>query len=139
MKVKLKNKDCMPTRAHTSDAGLDLRTDRQVILRRDGYETIHTGVWVEIPAGNFGLIVPRSGLGSRGFILRNTVGIIDSDYRGELMLMATNKGSDAIVLNKYERVAQLVIIPYTKVDLEIVDELDDTVRGKKGFGSSGAH
>ena len=139
MRVKLLNKNCMPTRGHPNDAGLDLRTDREIVLRRDGYETIHTGVWAEIPEGCFGLIVPRSGLGSRGFILRNTIGIIDSDYRGELMLMCTNKGFDAIILKEYERVAQLVIIPYAKVDLEVVESLKDTKRGTGGFGHTGTH
>lgn len=139
MKVKLKDKDCLPTRSHKSDAGLDLKTDRELVVRRNAYETIHTGVWAEIPENHFGLVVPRSGLGSRGFLLRNTVGILDSNYRGEIMLMATNKGLDAIILKQYERVAQLVILPYTRVDLEVVDELEDTDRGSSGFGDSGTH
>jgi dUTP pyrophosphatase len=139
MKIKLDNKNCMPKRGREGDAGLDLRSKKEVLIRRDGYETIFTGVRVEIPKNHFGLIVPRSGLGSRGFILRNTVGIIDESYRGEILLMATNKGQDAIVIKQYERVAQLIIIPYLQVDLEVVDSLEDTERGSLGFGSSGSH
>lgn len=138
MRIKLSDEKCLPTRGHPNDAGLDLRSDRQVIIRRDGHETIHTGISVEIPQDHFGLVIPRSGIGSKGFRLRNTVGIIDSDYRNEILLMSTNKGYDAIVIQQYERVAQLVIIPYNKVELEIVDELEDTKRGS-GFGSSGTH
>lgn len=139
MRIKLDDKYCIPNRAHETDAGLDLKTIKEVVLRVGGYETIHTGVYCEIPPGHFGLVVPRSGCGSKGFVLRNTVGIIDSAYRGEIMLMAANKGNDTLVLKKFERVAQLVIIPYTKVGLEVVESLDDTERGAKGFGDSGTH
>lgn len=139
MRIKLSDEKCLPKRGHPNDAGLDLRSDRQVVIRRDGYETIHTGLTAEIPEGHFGLVVPRSGIGSKGFILRNTVAVIDSDYRGEIMLMATNKGQDAIIIQQYERVAQLVIIPYTKVDLEVVNNLGDTERGTGGFGHTGKH
>lgn len=139
MRITLTDEKCLPTRGHPNDAGLDLRSNKQLVIRRDGYETVHTGLAAEIPNGYFGLIVPRSGIGSKGFILRNTVAIIDSDYRGEIMLMATNKGQDAIIIQQYERVAQLVIIPYSKVDLEVVDSLDDTERGDGGFGHTGKH
>ena len=139
MRIKLDDEKCMPKRSHPSDAGLDIRSIKQVVVMRDRDSDLHTGLYVEIPPGHFGLIVPRSGLGSKGLRLRNTVGIIDSDYRGEIMLMAKNKGHDTIVINKYERIAQLVIIPYTYVDLEVVDSLEDTVRGENGFGSTGTH
>ena len=138
MKIRLDDDKCLPTRGHPNDAGLDIRSIKQVVIRRDAYETIHTGLYIELPKGHFALVVPRSGIGSKGLRLRNTVGIIDSDYRKEILLMAINKGHDAIVINQYERIAQLVIIPYTYVDLEIVNDLEETNRGE-GFGSSGRH
>lgn len=119
-------------------AGLDLKA-----LRIDPVKgIIHTGVHVEIPEGLFGLLVPRSSTGmKKGLRLRNTVGIIDADYRGELMIAYDQ---DSLKCNAYdlegERVAQLLIMPYHPCDLERVDQIDtleDTVRGEGGFGSTG--
>ncbi len=77
MRIKLDDEKCMPKRGHPSDAGLDIRSIKQVVIMRDRDADIHTGLYVEIPANHFGFIVPRSGLGSKGFRLRNTVGIKD--------------------------------------------------------------
>ena len=139
MRVKLLNDNCMPYRANVEDAGMDLRTDKEVVLRPGEYATINTGVKMKIPEGNFGLVAPRSGLGSKGLNLRNTLGIIDAGYIGEIFINVINNGSDYIILGQYERVFQLVIVPFTHVLLEIVDELEKTARGENGFGSSGTH
>jgi dUTP pyrophosphatase len=86
-----------------------------------------------------GMIVPRSGLGSKGFTLRNTVGIIDSDYRGEIILMVTNNSKSPIPINKYDRVAQLIFVPVLLPTLNLVNTLDDTIRGEGGFGHTGSN
>ena len=115
-----------PTRGTPDSAGLDLRVasiDRNIV---------HTGLCVAIPEGNFGMIVPRSSLGAKGLFLMNTVGIIDSDYRGEILLHIA--GYVPVV---GERIAQLVIVPYVHVDPIEVTALDTTERGDGGFGSTG--
>lgn len=139
MQIKLLDKKCMPYRANANDAGIDLRTRESITLRPGEWGRINTGIKIKIPNGNFGLVVPRSGLGSQGLNLRNTAGIIDSDYVGEVFINVVSKGVDYIILEKYQRVFQLIIIPYTYIELEEVDELKNTERGENGFGSSGTH
>ena len=99
-----------------------------------------TDLCVEIPEGHVGLIVPRSGLGRKGIVLVNTVGVIDSDYRGEIGMTLQNTGSVPVAIAHGDRVAQMLIVPYAKVQLERVDdvsELSETERGVGGFGSTG--
>jgi dUTP pyrophosphatase len=86
------------------------------------------------------MILPRSGLGHKhGIVLGNLVGLIDSDYQGQLMVSTWNRGSTAFVLNPLERLAQLVIVPVLQVGFEVVDEFDSSERGAGGFGSTGKH
>ena len=115
-----------PTRGTTSSAGLDLRVNTFDRGR------VGTGTKVAIPEGHYGLVVPRSSLGCKGLSLLNTVGIIDSDYRGEIILMTS--GYTPVI---GERIAQLIISPYVICETEQVDTLPATGRGDGGFGSTG--
>ena len=137
MKVKLQGGATAPKYAKDGDAGLDLCSRDHAILYPGEKLNIGTGVHVAIPRFHVGLLVPRSGLGGRGLTLRNTVGVIDSGYRGEVIAMCVNNGEDPISIQKGERFAQLVVVPFLSVPVEVVDELDSTERGETGFGSSG--
>lgn len=104
------------------------------------YTEFSTGIKLEIPEGHVGIIVPRSSSGSNGIMLANTVGVIDSDYRGEIKLRLVKWGveqSNPIAIKEPVRVAQLLIMPVKQVDIEIVDSLEETDRGENGFGSTG--
>ena len=129
-----------PTQGTAEAAGWDLRALEETTVRRGETERIRTGLAIAIPTGWEGQIRSRSSLGAKGMIMPNGVGTIDSDYRGELMILATWIGEgDSITLAKGERVAQLLIAPvplttFTEVDFE---DLSQTDRGEGGFGSSG--
>lgn len=99
---------------------------------------VRTGLVVEIPPGWYGLLVPRSGLASkRGLTLANSPGIIDADYRGEVMVALINMGDHGFQVDKHMRIAQLIICPYLHVAVDEVQEISDTDRGNGGFGSTG--
>ena len=99
---------------------------------------VHTGIAMELPMGYVGLVYARSGLASkRGLAPANKVGVIDCDYRGELMVALHNHGDVVQVITDGERIAQLVIAPYITAEFTQADELSDTVRGVGGFGSTG--
>lgn len=101
-------------------------------------EFIHTGIAMEIPAGLVGLVYARSGLAcKKGLAPANKVGVIDSDYRGEIMVALHNHSGEDITIDAGERVAQIVIAPYLHARYEEVEELEETVRGAGGFGSTG--
>ena len=129
-----------PTQGTKSAAGWDLRALEKTTVTKGNSTKIRTGLAVAIPDGWEGQIRSRSSLGAKGMIMPNGVGTIDSDYRGELMVLATWIGEgDSIVLEKGERIAQLLIAPvpvtsFTEVSLE---NLSKTERGEGGFGSSG--
>ncbi len=128
-----------PRYAKPGDAGLDLRSVKDVIIRPGKREIIGTGVAVAIPDGFAGFVQPRSGLAAKqGMTIVNTPGLIDSGYRGEICVIALNTDDQkAIEIKRGDRVAQLVIVPVPSVRLIQVDELDETSRGTSGFGSSG--
>ncbi len=139
MKVKIKklHKDAViPSYSTAGDAGMDLysvRTDHD----KYGNCVHYTGLAMEIPEGHVGLLYPRSSISKTSCSLRNAVGVIDSGYRGEIMLKfacSTNLG----IYDVGDRVAQLIIMPYPQVQFEEVQELSDTDRGDGGFGSTGA-
>ena len=99
---------------------------------------LHTGISVEIPEGYCGLIFARSSMGAkRGLAPANKVGVIDADYRGEIMVALHNHSESEQTVECGERVAQLAIVPFLKAEFELADELSDTVRGEGGFGSTG--
>lgn len=133
----------MPAYATPGSAGLDLRAciDAPLTLEPGSTHLIPTGLAIHIAdPGYAAMILPRSGMGHKhGIVLGNLVGLIDSDYQGQLMVSTWNRGSTAFVLNPMERLAQLVIVPVLQVGFEIVDEFEGSERGAGGFGSTGKH
>ena len=130
----------VPTQGTAEAAGWDLRALEETTVRKGQTERIRTGLAVAIPSGWEGQIRSRSSLGAKGMIMPNGVGTIDSDYRGELMILATWIGEgESITLAKGERVAQLLIAPVPLTTFREVDiqDLSKTERGEGGFGSSG--
>lgn len=127
-----------PTYAHEGDAGADLVTSSEVIVRHGAVTMVGTGLSIALPNGCVGLVLPRSGLGTRfGLALANTVGVIDAGFTGEIKLGLTLNQPGSLSLKKGERVAQLVIVPFMRAQFTRVSVLPDTVRGVQGFGSTG--
>jgi dUTP pyrophosphatase len=133
----------LPQYATSGSAGLDLRAclDKALELAPGRAELIPTGLAIYIEdSGLAAVVLPRSGLGHRhGIVLGNLVGLIDSDYQGELMVSCWNRGHEPFTLTPGERIAQLVIVPVVQVELEIVANFDASARGAGGFGHSGRH
>lgn len=129
----------LPRYAYPGDAGLDLRSNADLVLEPFERELIPTGLAIAIPEGYAGFVQPRSGLAlKQGLSFPNTPGLIDSHYRGELKVVAINLDpQNPILINKGDRIAQLVIQEVPVVNLVEVKELDETDRGSGGFGSSG--
>lgn len=129
----------LPTYAYEGDAGLDLRSNEDVVLAPHERRLVGTGLAVAIPEGYAGFVQPRSGLALKeGLSMANTPGLVDSHYRGELKVCAVNLDNErSIHIERGERIAQLVIQRVPRVSLTEVDELDETDRGSGGFGSSG--
>lgn len=123
----------LPTKAHATDAGYDLYASS--CHYEDGMLHFGTGVAVEIPAGYVGLVFPRSSIANTHLTLSNSVGVIDSGYRGEIKAKFRKGGTRGY--NVGDRIAQLIIMPYPEVTFEEVDELSDSDRGEGGYGSSG--
>lgn len=133
----------MPTYATDGSAGLDLRAclKAPVTLAPGESLLIPTGLSIYIEDNSLAaMILPRSGLGHKhGIVLGNLVGLIDSDYQGELMVSCWNRGTTAFTVNVGERIAQLVLVPVVQAEFEIVDEFHASERGEGGFGSTGRH
>ena len=133
----------IPTYATPGSAGLDLRAclDAPVVLEPGQTTLIPTGLAIHIgDAGLAALILPRSGLGHKhGIVLGNLVGLIDSDYQGQLMVSCWNRGVSTFTINPMERIAQLVIVPVVQASFRRVDDFDASHRGEGGFGSTGKH
>jgi len=125
-----------PVRKREGDAGLDLYSVEEVVLKPGERRAVSTGVAVEIPPGHFGLVKDRSGLALKEG-LHCLAGVIDENYRGEVKVVLINLGEQEVRLPKGSRIAQLLIIPYAKVSVVEVGELSETERGERGFGSSG--
>ena len=137
---KLNEKATIPTYGSEFSAGADLYAlaDEAITIEAGKTVLVHTGVAMEIPTGYVGLIFARSGLATkRALAPANKVGVIDSDYRGEIMVALHNHGSEPKTVENGERIAQLVLVPYLAAEFDEVDELSDTVRGEGGFGSTG--
>lgn len=131
----------LPAYATAGSAGLDLRAclDKALVLEPGKAELIPTGlsIYVEDP-GLAAVILPRSGLGHKhGIVLGNLVGLIDSDYQGQLMVSCWNRGREPFTVQPGERIAQLIIVPVVQVELQVVETFESTDRGAGGFGSSG--
>ena len=133
--------DQLPTYATPGSAGLDLRAclDAPLTLEPNAWQLVPTGLSVFIKDPGFAaLILPRSGLGHKhGIVLGNLVGLIDSDYHGQLMVSAWNRSTVAFTLNPMERLAQLVIVPVVQAQFNVVTEFTATERGEGGYGSTG--
>lgn len=129
----------LPAYAYQGDAGLDLRANESIRLKPFERAMVSTGLAIAIPDGYAGFVQPRSGLAiKRGLSIVNTPGLIDAHYRGELKIIAINLDPEHdIMIERGERIAQLVIQEVPSVELVEVDELDATDRGNGGFGSSG--
>ena len=138
--TKLDQSATVPAYGTPFAAGADLRALSDTNIKIEPGETVfvHTGLAMQIPDGLVGLIYARSGLAcKRGLAPANCVGVIDSDYRGEIMVALHNYSNTPQEIEPNERVAQLVIAPYIAAEFEETDKLDDTVRGEGGFGSTG--
>src|SRR5690606_2973686 len=133
----------LPTYATEGSAGLDLRAmlDAPLILEPGQTHLLPTGLAIHIAdPGLAAMILPRSGLGHKhGIVLGNLVGLIDSDYQGELMVSVWNRGHASFPIEPGERIAQLVLVPVVQARLEVVDAFDDSQRGAGGFGHTGSH
>ncbi len=132
----------LPAYETAGSAGLDLRAavpaDAPITLAPRERALIPTGLMIALPANHEGQVRPRSGLAIKhGISLINTPGTIDEDYRGEVHVPLINHGSEPFVVNRGERIAQLVVVPVVQVSIAEVDDLDATERGASGFGSTG--
>lgn len=135
MKVKLDPGAYMPERAHSADAGLDLRSPENAMVPAQGSCIIETGVHVEIPIGYVGMLKSKSGLNVRDDL--TSEGVIDSGYTGSIVIKLYNHSDTNKYIREGEKISQLVILPIITPTFELVDELEPTERGDNGFGSTG--
>ncbi|MEW5891555.1 MAG: dUTP diphosphatase [Pseudomonadota bacterium] len=131
----------LPHYATPGSAGLDLRAclDAPLVLNPGETQLIPTGIAIHLAdPGYAALILPRSGLGHKhGVVLGNLVGLIDSDYQGQLMVSTWNRGQEAFTIQPFERIAQMIIVPVVQASFNLVDEFPESARGAGGFGSTG--
>ena len=135
MKIVLDQNAIAPTRAHETDAGLDLYAREKQTIPARGYASFGTGVHVEIPHGCAGLLVSKSGLNVKDNI--TSTGLIDEGYTGEIVVKLYNNGFHDYTVEAGSKISQLVVIPVRYEAVEIVESLGETERGSRGFGSSG--
>ena len=128
----------LPTYAHPGDAGMDIRSIEDLTIAPGARALVHTGLVMILPPGYEAQVRPRSGLALKnGVTVLNTPGTIDEGYRGEVGVILVNFGSEPFKVEKGAKIAQMVIAPCTRAEIVETDEVDDTVRGTGGFGSSG--
>jgi len=136
-------RDQLPHYASAGAAGLDVRAaiETALTLAPGEAQLIPTGLAIHVADPHYAaLILPRSGLGHKhGIVLGNLVGLIDSDYQGQLMVSAWNRGNASYVIQPLERIAQLVVVPVVQVELNVVEDFAASTRGAGGFGSTGSH
>lgn len=135
MKVKLEEGAYMPVRAHSTDAGLDIKSPIKTLVPARGAVTIRTGVHINLPKNTAGILISKSGLNVKHGI--TSTGLIDESYTGEIVVKLFNHSPEPYLVNAGDKVTQLIVTPVLYESVEIVDELDDGERGDKGFGSSG--
>lgn len=127
-----------PTYAHEGDAGADLRALEKVWIDPGEFTTIRTGTTLAIPEGHFGLVAGRSGLGVKhGVSVVNGIGVIDSGYRGEILVGLINHGRNPFKVDAGDRIAQLIVVPFVTAMFESAHRLPDSPRGEGGLGSTG--
>ena len=139
---KLNESAYIPTYGSNYSAGADLYANTQddIIVKPNETAFINTGIALEIPIGLVGLVFARSGLGCKhGLAPSNKVGVIDSDYRGEIIVALHNHSKEEKVIHPNDRIAQIAFLPYVKGNFNLVDNLDETLRGEGGFGSTGTN
>jgi len=140
---RIGNEMPLPDYATEGSAGMDLRAcvDGAVDLAPGETFLVPTGLSIHIADPDYAaMLLPRSGLGHKhGIVLGNLVGLIDSDYQGQLFVSCWNRGSENFVIQPGERIAQMVIVPVVQAEFEIVKEFDDSARGEGGFGHTGRH
>ena len=130
--------DLMPAKAHFDDAAFDLRSRVDMTVPVNRSTLVPTGVFIELPVNYEAQVRPRSGLAAKyGISVLNSPGTIDADYRGEIKVILVNLSNESFTVNPGERIAQLVIARYEKVEWDEVEVLDETERGAGGFGSTG--
>ncbi|HET7729395.1 MAG TPA: dUTP diphosphatase [Usitatibacter sp.] len=133
----------LPRYATPGSAGLDLRAciDEPITLRAGDSTLVPTGLAIHLAdPGLAAVLIPRSGLGHKhGIVLGNLVGLIDSDYQGQVFVSCWNRGKEPFVVNPMERIAQLVVVPVVQVELNVVESFEESSRGAGGFGSTGKH
>ena len=142
VKIVLRDKNCMPTKGHDDDAGYDLRSMNEYEVLPNEQVLVDTGINIKLPEEEEWIyeaqIRPRSGLAlKKGITVTNSPGTIDQSYTGNVGVIIRNEGKEVFVINKYDRIAQMVITKIPVVTLQIVDTLEETERGSGGFGSSG--
>lgn len=135
MKIMLDNYGIMPTRAHETDAGLDLKSPQDFTIYPGSSATIRTGVHVQLPPRTCGLLVAKSGLNMKKDI--TSTGLIDEGYTGEIIVKLQNSSETTWTFKRGDKISQLVVLPVLYEDIEIVDEISGAERGNNGFGSTG--
>lgn len=138
--IKCTSEDLIPIIGSDDAAAMDLKTAIDFILNPGEEITISTGVHVELPKFTCGICLPRSSMANHEglhVVFKNTVGLIDSDYRGEILVKARNIGREPLVMFRGDRICQMVVVPHISPKFIVVDELSETKRGKGGFGHSG--
>ncbi|API90800.1 MULTISPECIES: dUTP diphosphatase [unclassified Virgibacillus] len=139
LKIKLIHEEAkLPFRANDGDAGLDLFSIEEKIIKSGEAELVRTGIQIELPKGTEAQVRPRSGLALKHSVtVLNSPGTIDEGYRGEIKVILINHGKEDVTIEKHMRIAQMIIAPVLQVKLEQTDNLSNTARDKNGFGSSG--
>lgn len=135
MKIMLDEGAKMPTRAHSTDAGLDLYAMKSNFIPANGYAIFDTGVHIELPPNTAGFLKSKSGLNVKYGL--TSEGVIDVGYTGSIVVKLYNNSNQGYFVDKGDKISQLVILPILTPDLELVESLGDTERGNNGFGSSG--
>jgi len=135
IKVMLDPGAYMPTRAHKTDAGLDLYATEDAVIFRDGSHTFDTGVHVAIPEGYVGILKSKSGLNVNSGL--QSTGVIDAGYTGSIRVKLYNHGHELVQIKAGQKISQLVLLPIVTPEPVLVEELEETERGSNGFGSSG--
>lgn len=139
--IKLDTPECMPQRAHSEDAGADLKAIKDYTVYPREVAKVHTGVRVKIPSGYAGFVFSRSGHGKIKVSLANSVGLIDKPYEGELICLVQNDGDVPYAIKAKDRIAQFVLVPVLIPEFVVFEGTDEewltSERGEKGFGSSG--